>query len=314
MRDVNLVFLAHPRRGRTLSDFETVAGRISREHRGVHAQALSSRDRLRTPLALLGLAGRPSLLVEMHRPALGRPLRGRRLRHAEQDKIAELRALERANVKVPRWTVLEPGEKLDPAEWGPYVVRKPSWGGRGYNVEIIRTARVRHKRPEEYAADHLGRLYPMIAQKFVYTGRLPESIRVLTYLGRPLLSMRFYDAPQVRPLERRDAFREAAGHNIVASTEGAKIAFCDDPDVLALAKRVHAAFADIPSLGIDIVRDADSGELFVLEINPQGESWHFASVSTLRQAYAAGIDLYAQFDALGTIADASAEAATRLAR
>ncbi len=280
----------------------------------MHARALSSRDRVWTPLALLGLAGRPSLAVEMHSPALGRPIRGRRLRHQEQSKIEEMQALERAGIPVPRWTVLEPGIKFDPCEWGPYVVRKPSWGGRGYNVEIIRTSRVRYKLPVEYAEDHLGRLHKMIAQRFVYTGPLPESIRVLTYLGRPLLSMRFYGAPQVRPLERRDAFREAAGHNIVATTEAAKIAFCDDPDVLALARRVHAAFPEIPSLGIDMVRDADSGELFVLETNPQGQSWHFASISTLRQAHRAGIDLYTQFDALATIAEASAEAAARLAR
>jgi hypothetical protein len=313
VRDVNLVFLAHPRRGRTFADFEAVARRVAGAHPRIRARVLSTRNRVRTAAALLGIAGRPSLVVEMNRLVVGRPLRGKWLRHRPQDKIEELEALARAGIPVPRWRVLEPGTSLDPGEWGALVVRKPSWGGQGYNVELLRTAEVRYRRPEEYPEDHLGRLHPMIVQEFVYTGRYPESLRVLSYLGRPILALRFHDAPQAKALAGRDAL-DVDGHKIVASPDVARISFLDDPDALALAKRVHDSFPDIPSLGIDIVRDAETGRLFVTEINPQGASWHFADRTTLRQARIAGIDLYSQFDALSAIAEASADAALRLAR
>jgi hypothetical protein len=50
-----------------------------------------------------------------------------------------------------------------------------------------------------------------------------------------------------------------------------------DPDVLELARKVHAAFPNIPRLGTDILREAATGKLYVLERNPGGNTWHFSS-------------------------------------
>ena len=54
--------------------------------------------------------------------------------------------------------------------------------------------------------------------------------------------------------------------------------FSDDADVLDLARRAYAAMPYIPLQGVDIVRHAASGRLFVLEINAGGNTWHFSSL------------------------------------
>ena len=50
-----------------------------------------------------------------------------------------------------------------------------------------------------------------------------------------------------------------------------------EPDIIALAEQVGAAFPSIPLLAIDILREAGTGKLFVLECNPGGNTWHFSS-------------------------------------
>jgi hypothetical protein len=50
-----------------------------------------------------------------------------------------------------------------------------------------------------------------------------------------------------------------------------------EPDIQRLAERVHAQFPDMPILAIDVLRDAVTRELYVLECNPGGNTWHFSS-------------------------------------
>jgi hypothetical protein len=46
---------------------------------------------------------------------------------------------------------------------------------------------------------------------------------------------------------------------------------------MALAVRAAAGFPDIPFLGVDVVREHETGRLFVLETNPNGYTWLFSS-------------------------------------
>ena len=48
-------------------------------------------------------------------------------------------------------------------------------------------------------------------------------------------------------------------------------------EVLAFARRAALALPRIPLLGLDIVREAGTGHLYVLEANPGGNTWHFSS-------------------------------------
>jgi hypothetical protein len=111
--------------------------------------------------------------------------------------------------------------------------------------------------------------------------------------GRALFGIQIEASHQRAPLLERGAFH---GQSVVSSGRGCSFALCSDAAILSLAERAHAALPDVPLLGVDIVRDADTGELFVLELNSIGYTWHFSSPSGLRFQREFGLDLGAQLD------------------
>jgi len=82
-------------------------------------------------------------------------------------------------------------------------------------------------------------------------------------------------------------------------------------DVLSLAERAHAAVPRVPLLGVDILRDADTGELFVVELNGLGYTWDFSSPTGLSLQAQFGFNLEAQLGgrrrAAGVLARVCAE-------
>jgi hypothetical protein len=223
-----------------------------------------------------------------------RPRRGPLLQGRHVAKSAEYRALEALGVPVPRWQRLLPGKTPDLSALGPYVVTKPDFGARGADVRIERRDRAEWTRPRtELAARFGGRFNPRIAQDFVYTGPWPKSYRVATLFGRALFGLEIEASHERAPLLERSSFH---GQSVVSSGRGCTFALCSDADVLELAERAHAAAPDVPLLGVDLVRDADSGQLFVLELNSIGYTWHFSSPSGLRLQREFGLDLAAQLD------------------
>jgi hypothetical protein len=115
---------------------------------------------------------------------------------------------------------------------------------------------------------------------------------------------------QERPaLDSDDAALERAviASNAVAETVRSirVIETESDPAVVVFARRVSAAFPDVPLLGIDILRRHGDGELFALEVNAGGNVWHFSSPTWAanRAAFPAVVeDMYNQFNALDTAA------------
>ena len=212
-------------------------------------------------------------------------------------KSEQYRRLAECDVAIPHWRAVEPGIELDRETWGEYVVIKPDSAAKGAEIRIKRTGRVRHK---PGSAD-------LLAQRFVYTGQWPNNYRVVTLFGRALMSWHCEADHRFRPLEGRYAFRggEAGGGiTIVSNKMGSTYRLSNDADVIALAERAHAAFAGQPLLGTDIVRDVESGELFVLETNPRGDAWLMSSDTGNSIQADNGIDFTAQFSALDIAIDA----------
>ena len=69
------------------------------------------------------------------------------------------------------------------------------------------------------------------------------------------------------------------------------------------ARRASAAFPEIPVLGVDVIREAASGDLYLLEVNAAGYTWQISSDYGKILKVKHGIDLAAQFGALDIIAE-----------
>ena len=288
------------------SDLEAIAERIRRLAPEIEVAVVGRRRSSQWKL-LPGLS-RPALTV-----AFG-PLRRRRVLPGEifhtprLAKHAELARLRAAGIPVPDWVVIGPETALDPADWGPYVVVKPAAGQSGREVRIRRTGRVRYQAADSFPAGHPGRSGPLLAQRFVYTGPWAVCYRVTTFFGRALFSWRVEQSHQKRRLEGRFAFGSdgegQGGVQIIAPSRTSTYTLMDDAEVIGLAESAHRrAFPDYPYLGVDLVRDAETGQLSVIEVNSGGVTWHLSSILGRSLQRDQGMDLYRQFGALDRAAE-----------
>jgi len=291
-------------------DFREVAKRVRRLAPDVHAFVVSTPEERRRP-ALAQLL-RPTLFVQVHKVAHMRPRRGCVARPLDLSKIETFRAMDAAGLPVPRWTEITPGLRLDPAEWGEYVIVKPDRGRRGAYVFPVKTERVRYKPPESYPEEHFGRAGPMIAQRFVYTGPYPTAIRVLTCFGEPIAATQATSVRGNAPLSGPAGFAEGL-RPVVASSRRSDVSYCTEADVLALARRIHEPFPLQPLIGCDLMRDALTGELWIAEINLV-DVWYLSTPAGIAVQAQFGLDLYAQFGALDRAAEALVRAARQFAR
>jgi glutathione synthase/RimK-type ligase-like ATP-grasp enzyme len=229
-------------------------------------------------------------------------------------KSGEYGRLDAAGFPVPKWAVITPETKLDPDEWGPYVVEKPDFGGLGAYVRIKRTMRVKFRPPKDFESGHFGRKAAMLAQEFIYTGEWPESFRVMTLLGQTILCRSQKTVGRGHPLSGRWSFGTDGGGSIVSNTKGMTVTMVKDAEIIELCERAHReAFPDIPLLGFDVIRDAESGRLYILECHTHGPSWSFSSSKGSGIQEANRLDFESQYDAFRKCARILAEATPRLA-
>ena len=296
-------------------DLDALAQRVARQAPEIDALVVGRhrRDQWR----LLPRSLRPALTVVWGRLRERRFLVGEILDCPHLPKHIELERLRSAGVPVPDWALVTPGTTLDPALWGPYVVVKPTEGMRGIEVRIRRTGRVRYEPPESFPAEHPIRRGPLLAQRFVYTGPWAVSHRVTTFFGRALFCWRVEQSHQKRRLESRFDFGspgEGGGIQIIAPSKTSTYTLDDDKELIEMAERAHRlAFPDYPFLGIDLVRDAETGEVSVLEVNSGGAIWHLSTRmgASIQQTH--GLDFYRQFGALDRAAEQLVEVTRRRA-
>lgn len=290
------LILVHQPTKQARSDYEAIARRIEAQDPGIAVFIVDTKD--------AGLsdarfdAARPALTVSPMPIKRFVPPRGAVCQGFEYPKGEQYARLAAAGLPVPRWARVAPGVALDAREWGPYVVVKPELGRKGAEIFIKKTGRVRYRPPETFGEDHPARKAPLLVQRFVYTGRWPSNYRVVTLFGEPLMSWRCEQSREHRPLESRWDFKALGGLSVVSNKRDSRYALAAEPDVLALARAAHQAFPEQPLLGTDIVRDADSGELWLLECNPRGDAWLISSDMGRMIERANGIDFAAQFGAL----------------
>lgn len=293
------LILVHQPSKQAISDFEAIAERISHQASDIRVFIVDTKQQdwdLRQQAAAA-----PTLVVSPMPIKKFEAARGLVLQGYDFPKSEQYRRLTERGVAVPEWKPIEPDLSLDPAVWGDYVVIKPDISRKGAEVKIKRTGRVRYKPPQAYDGRHPVHLAPLLAQRFIYTGRWPSNYRVVTLFGRALMSWHCEAEHSFRPLEARYAFRggaEGGGITIVSNKMGSRYRLSAEAEVIELAERAHAAFESQPLLGTDIVRDVESGELCVLETNPRGDAWLMSSDTGSSIQSDNQVDFNSQFDAL----------------
>ncbi|HEV7719515.1 MAG TPA: hypothetical protein VGO70_11135 [Arsenicitalea sp.] len=302
--------IVHQPGWQSLSDWHAIANTVGRIDPSIATFVVSAHI---ADDAAQHAASRPTLVFSPG--PLGRfiPKRGKVYHGRPIHKFEQLRRLAEAGVRVPRTTLLRPDTKLDPAEWGEFVVVKPTdiaSSSHGDGIGLMRTERVRYIAPEEYPPGHPGRAGPMVVQHFVDTGAQISSYRVLTLFGQPLYCMSVRSEAERAPLSGDNTAIEAisiASQSVTTSTKE----FVYEADVIALAAAAYRAIPEAPLQGCDVVRDAVTRAVYVLELNPGGNTWHFSSSHNAENRVKNGSEVerlrHTHLDAFGSAAHVLAE-------
>src|SRR5262249_51219720 len=155
------------------------------------------------------------------------------------------------------------GMELDPGPWGDHVVLKPAHiNSHGEGIHLVRTRRISTLALEDFPQNHPIRKDEYLVQQFIDTGEYPCHYRVLSFLSEPLFIRRTF-MPIARPPLDADDVSLMKG-NIASNfqEEGGKTELIKDPEILAFARRMHAAMPGIPLQGLDILRNVRNGKLY----------------------------------------------------
>ena len=148
---------------------------------------------------------------------------------------------------------------------------------KGEGVHLMRRRRLHGKQMSDFPPDHPLRQARTgyLVQRFVDTGEYPSYYRIQTFLGKAIYA---WHSSLVEPRCPLDASDEAIESTVIATQGGAKSRkLVSDPDLIAMAERVHAALPHVPMLAVDCIREAKTGKIYVLECNAGGNTWHFSS-------------------------------------
>lgn len=309
MYKYNLILFHVPKR-QGISDFLTVKNIMVGRAPDIQVHVISAAP---VPDSFWQVAAaRPTLLfspVALH--SLDTRIRGTRMVSETVTKLEELARIAATGAPVPETHLITKTLRLDEAQWGPFTVIKPNLGMRGQGVSLVRTRDVRWIDTGRLPKSDPRHGDELLAQRFVDTGPCFICYRVFTVLGRPIYCM------TSTALDERAALDAGAPEPLDAPVAAnglrRKLELVNDREVIDLAMSVHAGLPHLPVMGLDIIREASTGRLFVLEYNSTGGVWHLSSDHGLGHQKDHALDYYAQFDALNTITNALIEATRKCA-
>lgn len=304
MRRYNLV-LFHRAGSQHVSDFLTIRNMMHGPARDIDVHIVSLEAK--APAEFWAkIAEIPTLLFSPVPINVDPTIRGTRLVSTRRTKSEEYRMLMTAGLPVPELVPVEADTRLEEASWGRFTVLKPFNGEMGRGVSLVRTRDVKWTHPASLPQGDYRRGRTMLAQRFIDTGPYVRCTRVFTVLGEAIYSVTS-TATDKAPVLPDPSGNEPIDIPISANGGPRRMTMNGEQDIIDLGVAVHRKFPDIPTMGVDIVREHATGKLFVLELNTGGLTWHVSSNYGLRQQRDHGLDYYSQFDALGTIAEALIE-------
>ena len=301
--DHNLI-LVHTPGYQDVADFQVIAQTV--QELAPDIEVFIASNNISSSVTRRLASKRPTLVFSPGNLLSFRPSRGKIYAGSPIPKLEQIARFRAAGLPVPASVEITPDIDLPEAKFGSHVVVKPGFSesSRGQFITLMRRETVRFQSKETFPEDHPGRYGPMIAQRFIDTGPFVNHHRVLTLFGTPLLA--FKTASERPRLSLDSPDNVLATIAVKARRREGPITrqFTSDADILELARRSYRALPEIALQGLDIIREATSGKLYVLEANPGGNTWIFSKGDmTTRLKTALGVErLTDQFDAFKTAA------------
>ena len=229
----------------------------------------------------------PTLTISLGRLGKFMPRRGPILQNRAVKKLDQCRRFAAMGIPTPHTERFEFGRHYREEDFSRLSVLKPmplDLTSSGRDLMLCETRQLHQIVAAEFPPDHFLRKAPVLVQRFIDTGPKPEYFRVLTLLGEPILWMRVKSAVEQIDLSGSDtAVMDRAivdprsTYGSVASDFEELLEFEVPSDVSEFAMQIYRGFPDIPLQANDIVREATTGKLFILEINAGGNTWDFSS-------------------------------------
>lgn len=215
---------------------------------------------------------RPTLVfspgaLDEFKPARGMVYAGHYLTKAEQ-----MRRFLQAGLPVPS-TALASEDISGRQDLGEIVIVKPEGenASRGFGLQLRR----RDALARELESENIHVPNSFIVQQYINTGTHPSNYRIHSLFGEPLLAFKKISTVPGPKLDAGDIELRDAIFQARRST-GQRYELCREEDVLSLARKAYGALPEIPLHGCDIVRDGETGKLYLLEVNAGGNTWVFS--------------------------------------
>jgi hypothetical protein len=182
------------------------------------------------------------------------------------------------------------GMSLDKKNYGDWVVIKPqNLQSSGLDINMIPTEALPKLKLSDFPEKHLIHQDGYFVQKFVRTGECPIFYRVMMFMGSVMLSYRCVQNagyPNV-DTDLKTLLQTSVAGNLRGNR---RIDLVKDEAVNALAVKVAESLPQMPLLGVDIMPDAETGELIVIETNSGGNTWAFSNQPSLNLRSVIGVN------------------------
>ena len=220
------------------------------------------------------------------------------------DKMDQYNVFKINNLKTPTTNLYNPN--MDLSAFNDHVILKPFYAelqSSGHGLYVIsKDALIKERKTFNT---------PYIIQQFIDSGNKPSIFRATMFLGEVLYICKINGV-----VEKLDGIIPENFHNKCRPPAIDVHEFEHYPDVYYFAKKITEAFPDSPILGVDIIKDHKTNELYVLEVNAGGNVWHFSSKSEANKNKLHPHHIYHklnQYNAFNTAADALIRATKKYA-
>ena len=267
-------------RSESIDDFHQIAKRAHRLDPSIAVIPIA--EHLHSSLIPKPLLNLPILVIFLVNPPAKEFALTAKMAVKNMTKLEEYEHFKKYNIPCLPIEEFTWGMTLDKSTYGDWVVLKPqNIQSTGKDVNMVPTDLIPTLTLEDFPADHLMRQDQYYVQKFVKTGEKPSHYRVLVFLDTVLYIRKnesIYNYPNLND-DIKTKLAKTVGSNFSGHR---KFSMANDEKISEFALKISSSFPKNPILGIDIIREENTGALFVLETNPGGNVWHFSSNYTAK--------------------------------